>query len=1155
MKKIFSFWILTLAVCLMGSLRAKAAVLDDGVYSISCKQAEGYVALGGKHNMSPYICFINEGGTIADDGYWVVTNTRSGYTFRNEVTGEYLVWTSERDDMFYKWMTVAKEPESPNQFWTVEQNDDGSVCICSVASNSYYWNLRANQGLLGTYAGDSRADNERFFFTKKDGSPTPGPVDPVNPTTMTKFPPALHVYLTDGRIEAFPLEYVTGHSQTGGQLVVSTNVGLTFTYPTADVKSVSETAPTDFPTFESYKFNNKFNDQLFTDAQGEIAGDTVNVTLAAIGKRLTPSFKTPDGTLVYVGGELQDSKVSRLRFDHDIYYTLTREGCMMLLPSDDGYTMQPYGRMVCVHVEWLTDRAEVPRIYINTADGQAITSKDYFKDATIRIDGRDIFPSMDETYVQIKGRGNSSWGWPKKPYRLKFEKKEKPLGMTGGKSWVLLSNYQSGSLMSNAIGMKAANLMGAAAANHIVPVDLYLNGQYRGSYNLTEKVGFSNNSVDLPDEMAAALLELDSYYDEPTGQKFRSSPYNLPVNIKDPEFGVDETRLTLDIVRNSFNSFMGALYKGQNISRYVDVEQLSRFLMVNELICNFELYHPKSTFCYRESFESDTSKYVFGPVWDLDWAFGYEQNGNYFRGNATSNYWINMPNFEVRQFIQDLRWKYAPMSTLYQQLWEDFMQDDLEELKEYVQDYYDFAYKSFNSNRDVWGDRTNYADQVALAQDWLQTRADKIYQDILNGVKPETVTPVVPEEIELANNKLYTLTCRRGGLVLNDDHTGIEAGQTRTWATNEEKQFAILNIEGSYYLYSPVTKMFLHWSDNGTWVSGLGSPIALNDSQPDGEYLYIITTTTEDGSTLWFNNTSLTMVIDGWDIPDEGNRWRIEEVGDFDPTEALELAQSSMFDITMNIVFDGVVIGTETKKMPRGAEMPEPSETWQNAFVTFEPRGEHPFFVTGDATVDYDVVWSGPFAFTTSEDDATWYNMTIRSSYVVSKQDTEPYYPATVTDAESLKKLEYQWAFGGTPYKVKVYNRSTGLTETLTNDGGSVVMRPGDYSWELLSNNDGFVLRVEGTPYTCVSQYGGSRGALKIWNSASSLKDNGTTFHVALAPEPEYDGLAAMKDDSSRQQGIFDISGRRIDGSALSTQQAQLKKGVYIINGRKVAVK
>ena len=1134
------------------------SVVEDGVYYITCEQGAGYVALGAKHGELPYICFVKDMSSVAADGFWIVTNTRSGYTFRNEVTGEYLVFTTGRDDAYYKGMTLSTSPEDRTQFWTIEDFGDGSVKIHSVVSEGSYWNLRYSQGLLGTYSSNSSAAsaNERFYFWKKGTEPGPGPgpgPDPVEPTQMTKFPDALHVYLHDGRIAAYPLDYIASRNETGGNLVIKTTFGKTFTYSMSEVQRVSEEAPTDFPMFESYKFNNKFNDQLFTDAEGEFDADTVNVTISAIGKRLTPAFKVPDdGTLVYVDGELQESKVTRLRFDKDIYYVVTRAGISMLLPdaTDDGtrsettYSMQPYGRLVCVRVNWLTDRAEVPTIYINTADGQPITSKDYFKEATIRIDGHGIFPSMDETLMQIKGRGNSSWGWSKKPYRIKFSEKVKPLGMKNGKNWVLLANGIGGSLMSNAVGMKAANLMGAAAANHIVPVDLYLNGEYRGSYNFTEKVGFANNSVDLDDETAAAMLELDSYYDEPVGQKFRSMPYGLPINIKEPEFDEGTTTLTLDVIQNDFNTFLATLYNGQDISQYVDVEQLVRFLMVNELICNFELYHPKSTFCYRESFESDTSKYVFGPVWDLDWAFGYEQGRNYFRNNVTSNFWIEMPNFEVKPFIQDLRWKYEPMSDLYKELWEKFLEEDLTELKEFCQDYYNFAQKSFNSNANVWGDRTNYAQQAVEAAEWLDTRANQIYQDILNGVKPEPVEPVEP--ITFENDKLYTITCRRGGIVLNEDHTGLDVGQIRVDAPEEDKQFAIINIEGNNYIYSPVTKMFLNTSTlHGSWVPQLGSPIYFDTSHPDEEYVYMMSTLTDDGSIKYFNNSTRELVINSYNTPDDGDRWLIEEVGDFDPTEAMELITGDLYVVTTNLMYNGEILASESKDMPKGVELPSPPSDWSNAFVTLKPVGSHPMYVTGDMTVAYEAQWVGPFYFTTTLDDAHWYNMTIRTEYMCGKTETEPYYPVAVHSADTLQMEEFQWAFGGNPYKVKVYNRSTGLNEVLSKDGNNAVMRPGNYTWELLPNSDGFVLRVPGTPSTCINQFGGSKGPLQFWESGRSLTDNGSTFRVTEAPKP-YDGidLAAA---SKQQRVIFDLSGRRLDKIR--------QPGIYIVNGRKQVVK
>lgn len=1149
----------TLLISLFALTAFQAAALADvplesGVYSIACTKLDGFLGLGSYHQVDPYIYYVTEEQEKTADAYWVITETDLGYTFRNEATGQLLVFTYDRVDQYYKYMTVATESLGDlSEYWNIIKGSDGVYSIQSVAASDYYWNLRSGTNMLGTYRGSNgNSDNERFTFTKKGGGDVPGPgpddLDP-DPLAMPTFPKALHVYLTDGRIEAYPLDIVTGHHETEGKLAIETTLNYTYTYNSAEVDSVSEVAPANFPAFESFKFNNNFNDQLFTTANGELVEDSVFVTVAAIGKRLTASFKvTGEEVEVYVDGKLQTSKESRLRFDKDIYYLLAPKGCKILTKEEDGkYFMQPYGRYVRVHVDWLTDRAEVPTIYINTADGQSITSKEYYKDATITIDGHGIFPSMEETAMQIKGRGNTSWGWPKKPYRMKFETSVKPLGMKKGKSWVLLSNYQTGSLMSNAIGMKAANLMDAAAANHIVPVDLYVNGEYRGSYNLTEKVGFSNNSVDLDDETSAALLELDSYYDEPTGQKFRTKYYNLPINIKEPDFSEGTTTLTLGMIQNDFNGFMQTLYNGGNISQHVDIEQLSRFLMVNELICNFELYHPKSTFCYRESFDTDTSKYVFGPVWDLDWAFGYEQNRSYFKGNTLSNYWTEMPNMEVIQFVQDLRWNYEPMCELYKQLWEKFMEEGLDEIVEYAQDYYDFAHNSFDLNRNKWSDRTDYAQQAKDAATWLDKRANRIYQDILNDVRPKKPDPVEP--IEFANNKLYTIECPRGQLILSYDYNGVEAGQSAWWTVYDyEKQFAIITIEGNNYLYSPYLKKYLRTgtASNGEWIDALGSPIYFSTDSPYGEYIYMMSTLTESGYICWFNNNTSTMVINSYSTPDAGNRWKITEVGEFDPTEAIDIAGTNFLAVNFNIMYNGELVATDTEKVPYGSYLPEPSSELENAFVKLKPIGTHPTYVTEETTVSYEATWIGPFDFTTSLEDAKWYNMTIRSDYMVCKTDDEPYYPVEVYDADIPFLPSFQWAFSGNPYKVKVYNRTTGLDETLSLVDVYGVMREGDYEWDLRPNRDGFVLRVPGSASQCLNQFGSNSGPLRYWDDARSMTDNGSTFRVSPAPDP--DGIAEVESSKTEAEGgVYDLQGRQVAGRKLT-------RGIYVVGGKKVAI-
>ncbi len=360
-----------------------------------------------------------------------------------------------------------------------------------------------------------------------------------------------------------------------------------------------------------------------------------------------------------------------------------------------------------------------------------------------------------------------------------------------------------------------------------------------------------------------------------------------------------------------------------------------------------------------------------------------------------------------------------------------------------------------------------------------------------------TGSGVEPEPEGFRNDKLYTLTCKRGGLVMNSDGTGLAAGQIRTDETEADKCFAIITYEGAQYLYSPVNKQYLLF--DGSFVSRLGSPITFDDSHADGDYKFMISTQNEKGETLYFNNNGTFSVtgieICGWDTPDDGNRWLIEPVADFDPTEALALASSQTFTVTYNVTFDSNVVATATEEVGSGSALPPPPASLSNKFITLTETGTHPTTVTEEVTVTYNATWKGPFEFTKTVGNAKWYNMHIRSGNYVGKQDTEPYYPAQV-DETTLATPAYQWAFGGDPYHVKVYNRTTGLNETLTKDGENAVMHSGDYTWDLLPNTDGFVLRVTGTEYSCINQLGGDTGPLQFWTDNRSLTDNSSTFCV-----------------------------------------------------------
>ena len=198
------------------------------------------------------------------------------------------------------------------------------------------------------------------------------------------------------------------------------------------------------------------------------------------------------------------------------------------------------------------------------------------------------------------------------------------------------------------------------------------------------------------------------------------------MNIKEPDFSEGGTHLTQQMKEDDFNAFMQTLKNGKEIAGLVDIDMLGRFLMVNDLILNLEPHHPKSTFLYKEFVGNSDSKFVFGPVWDLDWAFGYEMSRSYFQSDYISSYW-NARTMESTQFVKDLRNVSKQLDKVYYQLWVQFRKQALQELIDYCDDYYAYARPSLEHNATMWGYGTGYARTTENAKKWLKRRADGIF--------------------------------------------------------------------------------------------------------------------------------------------------------------------------------------------------------------------------------------------------------------------------------------------------------------------------------------------------------------------------------------------------------------------------------------------
>ncbi len=582
---------------------------------------------------------------------------------------------------------------------------------------------------------------------------------------MTHGEEMIYLRHRDSTVTVLPADFAESCTYSGS-LFTATLINRESVQMTGIVDT-THSAPADLPAFFSYKFNNKFNPQVFTDAETTTPqARHIALDVAGIGKWLTASFKLADpATEVYVGTVRQKSKYTRQSFAQPVTYRFKNPkwNLIRLRRQDDGTSIKEtgaYERTQTVRVNFLTDQStneyKVPRIDITLTDNSGswgysnwigMNGKSTYVNATISIQGGGVFPDMLSTPMQIKGRGNTSWSgspYSKNPYHFKFSVKQKPLGMTAGKHWILLANKQSGSMTSNAIGMKAANLFEAAGNNHIVPVELYINGSYRGSYNLTERVGFSNNSIDLLDESCAAMMELDQYNDEPTYNTNNAYSICTKIHIPDADdMAEGKTTLTNEQILADYNHMVATLAQGgDDYTKLVDAEYLARYLSACELMWNFELQHPKSVFLYSENVTDepaadgyDATPWVFGPLWDCDWGFGYDGSGEYYNLNvAESDFFDNLRYRTAGSFWYDLRHNSEEVDRIYYRLWHDLKQRNVvQELHDYAQEYYDFAKESFEHNS--WNETSNtdgrdYVDITRRSQEWLTKRFEYVFNSL-----------------------------------------------------------------------------------------------------------------------------------------------------------------------------------------------------------------------------------------------------------------------------------------------------------------------------------------------------------------------------------------------------------------------------------------
>lgn len=331
------------------------------------------------------------------------------------------------------------------------------------------------------------------------------------------------------------------------------------------------------------------------------------------------------------------------------------------------------------------------RPWVDTAKTNEATGKMSFISATGDVD-------YSGTLTQIKGRGNATFeNFIKKPYQIKLSKKA---ALTGGsdeasKKWVLLANAADNTLLHNLVAFDIANAAGLRFTPKCELIDLYYDGEYRGSYLLSEKTEVGSTRVDIEDldeliedanadndaytnpvvvhkttaskgetnaavnakgsykyvtglaEPALAegtthhayLLEIDFIWRYPDEQSGFVTERGQAVVTKDPEYLTKETGA---FISQFWQDFENAVYSENGYNKktgkyyydYCDLDSLVKLYLINELGKNYDGFRSSCFFYLPE----DSDIMYAGPVWDYDICFGNGHNNRALMSNPKNFY-------------------------------------------------------------------------------------------------------------------------------------------------------------------------------------------------------------------------------------------------------------------------------------------------------------------------------------------------------------------------------------------------------------------------------------------------------------------------------------------------------------------------------------
>lgn len=354
------------------------------------------------------------------------------------------------------------------------------------------------------------------------------------------------------------------------------------------------------------------------------------------------------------------------------------------------------GNTVSYMVYIRTIDSGIPSISVKTNDFRGIENKTSYADCSVVVAGGDkSVASYSSTTrlsatAKIKGRGWSSWyNYPKKSYSLTFDASQKIFDLPAGDEWVLAANFADRTLMRNALANEVATTIGSESVMKLRYVDLWVNGEYMGTYQIIQRIKIDKSNVNItsfdpnknPDQVGYILEtnghnskeEFETFtngqdtdrpnswrsftnyatYDPLSGDIFwqsktftKNNSNGIIWNLNKPSDNMlnsipNKATEFVDYIYDKLNTLESAILNTNEtvVNNMFDMQAAAKWYIVEEMAMNTDSGMHCSVYMYKDAGQ----KFKMGPIWDFDLGWG---NGLYANMDHVNNTYLdNNPNW------------------------------------------------------------------------------------------------------------------------------------------------------------------------------------------------------------------------------------------------------------------------------------------------------------------------------------------------------------------------------------------------------------------------------------------------------------------------------------------------------------------------------